>query len=355
MPRYQLFFIGIPLAAMDTDKLKLFLDVAAAGSFSRAATLAETTQSSVSKAVSQLESELGARLFDRTGRGAALTAAGRALLPRASALLADTESLASLMADLTGAVSGPVRFAVQPSVSWPLVHDLLTTTRERHPGVRLQIDDGTTHQIEEWLAEGRCDLGVMSRTPALEHIASEPLFSLPLLLVARAGAALTAPAQLAFRALADVPLVAPTVPIGGRMLVEEEARRRGIRLNIALEVNSASLVKRITACGDYCMVATWPWVATEVAAGELSASLLVEPELRQTFCLAIGGRRPPSAAVRAVAQIVRESMPSRAWRMDTDGKAPATPGDGVPVVLVGPPPRVLAETPARSDTDPKTE
>ena len=50
---------------MDTDKLKLFLDVAAAGSFSRAATLADTTQSSVSKAVSQLEAELGARLFDR--------------------------------------------------------------------------------------------------------------------------------------------------------------------------------------------------------------------------------------------------------------------------------------------------
>ena len=143
MPRYQLFFIGIPHAAMDTDKLKLFLDVAAAGSFSRAATLADTTQSSVSKAVSQLEAELGARLFDRTGRGAALTAAGRALLPRASALLADAQSLSSLMADLTGAVLGTVRFAVQPSVSWPLVHDLLTATRQRHPRIRLQVDDGT--------------------------------------------------------------------------------------------------------------------------------------------------------------------------------------------------------------------
>lgn len=299
---------------METNRLKLFLDVAATGSFSRAATLADTTQSSVSKMVSQLEAELGARLFDRTGRGAALTAAGRALLPRASALLADTQSLTSLMAELTGAVSGTVRFAVQPSVSWPLAHELLTATRQRHPDIRVQIDDGTTHQIEEWLAEGRCDLGVMSRVPSLEHIESWPLFSLPLMLVSGAGARQTARATLAFSALADIELIAPTAPNGGRMLLEEEARRRGMRLNIVQEVNSASLVKRITARGDYCMVATWPWVATEVVAGELSASRIVSPVLQQTFCLAVGGRRQPSAAVRAVADIVRELLPSRDWQ-----------------------------------------
>ena len=62
------------------------------------------------------------------------------------------------------------------------------------------------------------------------------------------------------------------------------------------------------------MVATWPWIATEVAAGELAATLLVKPVLCQTFCLAVGGRRPPSAAVRAVADIVRELMPSQGWQ-----------------------------------------
>ena len=306
---------------MEIRNLKLFLDVAATGSFSRAAALADMTQSSVSKSVSQLETELGARLFDRTGRGAALTVAGRALLPRAGALLADAQSLGSLMADLTGAVSGTVRFATQPSVSWPLAHDLLTATRQRHPGIKLQIDDGTTHQIEEWLAEGRCDLGVMSRVPSLELIESWPLFSLQLLLVSKAGAPETTRATVPFSVLADIPLIAPTAPNGGRMLLEEEARRRGMRLNIALEVNSASLVKRITGRGEFCMVATWPWVATEVAAGELAATRIVDPVLTQTFCLAIGGRRQPSAAVRAVAEIVRDLMPSEGWQttMDSPG------------------------------------
>ena len=52
---------------MGTRNLKLFVDVTATRTFSRAATLAELTQSSVSKAVSQLEAELGARLFERKG------------------------------------------------------------------------------------------------------------------------------------------------------------------------------------------------------------------------------------------------------------------------------------------------
>jgi DNA-binding transcriptional LysR family regulator len=229
------------------------------------------------------------------------------------------------MAELTGAVSGTVRFAVQPSVSWPLVYDLLRATRQRHPAVRLQVDDGTTHQIEEWLADGRCDLGVMSRVPSLEHIESWPLFSLPLLLASMPGAPQTARTTVPFRTLADIALIAPTAPNGGRMLLEEEARRRGMRLNIVQEVNSASLVKRITARGDFCMVATWPWVATEVAAGELSAARIVDPVLRQTFCLAVGGRRQPSAAVRAVADIVRELMPSQGWQtsMGMPGQGPA--------------------------------
>lgn len=299
---------------MEIRKLKLFVDVAATGSFSRAATLAEMTQSSVSKAVSQLETELGARLFERTGRGALLTDAGRALLPRATALLADAQSLSSLMADLGGALTGRVLFAIQPSVSWPLVYDLIRLTRQRHPGIELQVDDGTTHQIEQWLTEGRCDLGVMSRVPSLDLVESWPLFSLQLLLVSRAGAPQTASTTVPFSALAEIALIAPTAPNGGRMLLEEEARRRGIRLNIAAEVNSASLVKRLTARGDYCMVATWPWVATEVESGELAAVRIVEPVLSQSFCLAIGGRRQPSAAVRAVATIVRELMPSKGWQ-----------------------------------------
>ena len=53
---------------MELRDLRLFLVVAAAGSFSRAATITSSTQSAVSKRIAALESELGAVLFQRTGR-----------------------------------------------------------------------------------------------------------------------------------------------------------------------------------------------------------------------------------------------------------------------------------------------
>ncbi|MEO8487128.1 MAG: LysR family transcriptional regulator, partial [Betaproteobacteria bacterium] len=105
---------------MELEPLRLFLHVAATGSFSRAAALASSTQSAVSKRIGALERELAARLFERTGRGARLTPAGRRLLPRAEALTAEVDCLAELVADDAFALRGVVRIALQPSVSWPL-------------------------------------------------------------------------------------------------------------------------------------------------------------------------------------------------------------------------------------------
>ena len=91
--RYQLFLNQLAhrrcfpvFIAMELRQLKYFLAVAANGSFSRVAALCGSTQSAVSKSISALEKEWSVRLFHRTGRGAGLTPAGRALLPKAESL-----------------------------------------------------------------------------------------------------------------------------------------------------------------------------------------------------------------------------------------------------------------------------
>lgn len=294
---------------MELRDLRLFLDVAATGSFSRAAALGDSTQSAVSKRIAVLEAELGATLFLRTGRGAALTDAGRALLPRADSLCMDAAGLTDLVGQAGAAPRGLVRLALQPSVGWPLTGALISAARQRYPGLRLQIAEGTTRQIEEWLAEGRIDLGLLSNVPAPAHARGEELFSLPLMLVTRAGAAATARRSVSFARVAAMPMVIAAAPNGGRLLIEEAARRLGLTLNIVLEVNSIHLIKKIIAQDDLASVITAPAVAAEVAAGELAVARIIRPEVRQTFYLAIGGRRHPGPAVRVVADLVRELAP----------------------------------------------
>ena len=81
------------MAASDLkiSHLRAFAEVAAAGSFTRAARRADCSQGAVSRRVQALEARLGARLFDRPQ--ARLTAAGRTLLPLAQVLLARHDRL----------------------------------------------------------------------------------------------------------------------------------------------------------------------------------------------------------------------------------------------------------------------
>ena len=72
---------------MELRQLEYFAAVAAEGSFTAAAHRVHTTQPNISAQIRNLEHELGAALFDRSGRAIRLTDAGRAALPAATAAL----------------------------------------------------------------------------------------------------------------------------------------------------------------------------------------------------------------------------------------------------------------------------
>jgi LysR family transcriptional regulator, nitrogen assimilation regulatory protein len=311
-----LFYTGMVESArpIELEPLRLFLQVAATGSFSRAATLASSTQSAVSKRIGALERQLAVRLFERTGRGARLTPAGRRLLPRAEALTAEIDRLPEFVADDALALTGIVRLALQPSVSWPLVGDLVAAVRKRFPRLHLQISEGPTRQIEESLADGRVDLGVVSLPPPPGLGEHEALFDVPLCLVAKAGDAQVRRATIPFGRFAQLPLVIATMPNGGRVLIEEEARIAGITLNVVVELNSIHVMKKLVARGGLYSLASAGAVAAEVTANELALSRIVSPEIRQTFYLVIGARRNASAAVQAVASLVRDLAVARGKR-----------------------------------------
>lgn len=308
---------------MDIRNLELFLNVAATGSFSRAATLAGTTQSSVSKGIAALELSLSTRLFERTGRGATLTGAGRALVDRAEALVGEIRTLPDVLAEHGAPPAGLVRLGIQPSASWPLVRELLAAAGTQLDQVRVLVAEGTTQQVEQWLVEGRCDLGVLSRAPSAAHAESRLLFSVALQLVGPAGAAELAGPALPFSRLARLPLLMASAPNGARLLLEEQARRRGLQLNVVQEINSFHLTKRLVESGTRFTVASRASIEAELRAGLLAAVPIIRPVIRQTFHLAIGGRRRAPVAVRRVADLIVAQVARLAEveRFDPTGQA----------------------------------
>jgi DNA-binding transcriptional LysR family regulator len=287
------------------EQLRVFLTVAAAGSFSRAATLSDSTQSAVSKRVLALERDLGATLFERTGRGARMTEAGRALLPRAETLVKDADALSDIVAADTSQPRGTVRLAIQPSASWPLVRDLYVGVRDAYPAIHLQVAEAPTAQIVEWLRDGRHDLGVLSQPGHETPANAEPLFASSLQLVSRAGDPLTRRPTVAFDRLAQLPLVVAVMPNGGRVLLEEVARRRGVRLNVAMDVYSIHLIKKLVRDGLAYTIAFASSIADEIQTGQLAAARIAAPSMTQAFYLSTSSARRPTAAVRTVAEMIR--------------------------------------------------
>ena len=99
---------------MNLKQLEVFLAVAESGSFSRAAEMSFLTQSTISQHISSLETEFDLKLFDRTGKGAMLTEAGKLLLLHANRLAAEARDIRVSLNRFKGLEKAMLRIAASP-------------------------------------------------------------------------------------------------------------------------------------------------------------------------------------------------------------------------------------------------
>lgn len=290
---------------MSLDKLKLFLAVANTGSFSRAAQVSDVTQSAISKRILALELQLGHRLFERHGRGATLTEAGRLLVRHAESLLRDADQLAQVIGGELSQPQGVVRLAVQASISWPLMQHLHAALEAHYPLIRLQVVEAPTRQVVELIQEGRVDLAVLSEWGQDVLPQTEALFASPLLLVSPAGDPLTAGASVRFEKLVPLPLIVSPMPNGARVWLEAAAKEGAWSLNVAMEVHSVHLIKKMVSAGWGYTVALRESVQDDLALGSLSACPIVAPAMSQNFYLSVSNQRKGAGAVGVIADLIR--------------------------------------------------
>ena len=303
---------------MNLHRIEAFLAVAQGGSITRAATQLDVAQSVVSRHVAALEADLGIRLFERTGRGVAMTEAAQLLAPRLRAALADMQRAAAEAAELGGQPGGLVRMGLVPAAAQPLVGLLHQRLAQRHPRIRLQFVDGFSHALDERLASGDLDLAVINRFSRLDPKGEERLCVVDSLLVGPPGALAPDAPALPFKRLAGVPLVLASRPNGLRTALDEVCRRVGVQLQVAVEADSMLTMKGLVMHGGLYSVLPYQLVHEELAAGRLSAAGIVRPTVPRVLTLVLSHRQAGSAAVRAVAQavreIVRDALVKTVWR-----------------------------------------
>ncbi len=290
---------------MDLEALRVFVQVAELGSLTKAAVLLDTVQPAVSRTIAGLERDCAGRLFHRTGRGLLLTEFGSQILPRVKALLLESSQLEDEMKSGGGLAIGEVRLGILPSLSDPGIYSLYRKTRNLFPHVRLHVLEGSTGQIDEWLTNGRIDIAIRFRYSEAVSPNEVVLGSVGTYLVSAPGDARTQNATTEFSALDGLRLCLPGFPNPLRVTLDQLAKQHQISLVVAMEADSLPIQKKMAAIGEAYAVLGTHAVRTEVAAGDLQVSRLVNPSVDRKIELATTTQRPLSLACREVAGLAR--------------------------------------------------
>lgn len=145
---------------MTLDQLETFRRVAHLGSFTRAAAQLNTTQSTVSMRIGELERTLGAQVFDRSRRTVRMTPKGRDLLRYAEAIHALVTEL-RIVVGHPGAVSGSINMGVAELVALTWLPALVSTLNRLYPKIEIDLRVGLTGDMRGMIRDREIDLGLL--------------------------------------------------------------------------------------------------------------------------------------------------------------------------------------------------
>ena len=232
--------------------LRYFIAVAEELHFGRAALRLNISQPPLSQQIMQLETETGARLFNRTNRSVQLTAAGEQLLSDARAILLQVEQASDRAARLHRGEEGELRIGFTSSAPFTaVVSDALFQFRQRWPQVHIKMQEINTRQQLVPLHEGLLDLGVMRNTPLPADLRHQLLLSEPLYAVVHKAHPLAGAEKISVTALAAEPFVFFD-PQGGTALYSDILallHRYHIKPYITQEVGEAMTILGLVATG----------------------------------------------------------------------------------------------------------
>ncbi len=172
---------------LDVLRLRVLAAVARHGSVTAAARELQYTQPAISHHLARLESETGAQLTQRVGRGIRLTEAGRILAERAEEIIGRVDSAAAELSTYVGLSAGRVRVATFGSALVTIMPEASAVLATTHPGLRIELTDTHPPEALAMLRAGQVDAAIVFRYDATEpdpegvrltHLRDDPTYLL---------------------------------------------------------------------------------------------------------------------------------------------------------------------------------
>ncbi len=293
-------------------QLEVFLAVARAKSFRRAAETLHLSQPALSQHVAELERAVGAKVFDRLGRSVLLTDAGRILEEHAHRVFATLTSAREAVAELGGLKRGSLVVGASTTPGIYVLPTVIAAFQHRYPGIRLNLQIGNSALIEERIRRNELDLGVVgghALHPGEECLAAGLLDEL--VLIVAPGHPWARRRSLAPRRLSECRLLTREEGSATRLVTERALQRAGARVGASMELGHTEAIKQAVMAGLGVAFVSVQAVKGELATGRLCRLRLEGMRILRHFHVIHNEGRSLSASARAFIALL-ESTPLKA-------------------------------------------
>src|SRR6202789_3052732 len=289
--------------------LRAFVAVAEKKHFGGAATTLGVSQSTLSQALSALETGVGVQLIERSTRRVFLTAEGTQLLPQAQAGIEAATAFTAAAAGSSAPLQGTVRLGLIPTVAPYVLPTLLAGLADRLPGLALRVIEDQTERLLTGLREGSVDAALIALPAEATGITEIPIYDEDFVLALPPGHPLSGKRRVPAAALAELPLLLLDEGHCLRDQALDVCQKAGVRAELA-DTRAASLATAVQCVTGGLGVTLIPQTAApvEAARSQLGLAQFAAPRPGRRIGLVFRASSGRDESYRRLAEIIGESI-----------------------------------------------
>ena len=287
------------------DQLRILKAIIHEGSFKKAADSLYVTQPAVSLQIQNLEKQLEITIFDRGGRKAQLTEAGKLLINYCEKILRECQEACKAIEDLNNLQGGGLIVGASQTTGTYLMPRMIGLFREKYPLVSVQLQIHSTRRTSWSVANGQIDLGIIGGqipTELYEMLEVIPYANDELALVMPIGHSLAKSEEISKEDLYKISFVTLDTQATTRKVVDKLLKSSGLnvqRLKIEMELNSFEAIKNAVQSGLGAAFLPVVSIERELLAGTIHKQIVSNLEVKRELKLITNPTRYSSRAAKA--------------------------------------------------------
>jgi DNA-binding transcriptional LysR family regulator len=290
--------------------LRIFTAVADQMSFSKAAETLYVSQPAVSKAVRELENQVGQPLFERGAGKLSLTEAGALLAERGRAILAIERTAEEDLQALRGLQHGVLRIGASTTIATYLLPPVIATFLRNYPGIDLRLTILNTLSIVKLLLDYEIDVALVEGPVVDERIRSEAWRADEMVVIAAPDHPFVLQAAhegIPISLLAEEVILVREPGSGTREVAEQALAEHGVRAKRTVQLGSTEAIKQAVAAGLGLAIISKATIPDEVALHKLTTLRVQDLAIERTLTRLKLVGRTLSPAARAFDQLLTEA------------------------------------------------